>query len=111
MSAAHGVAFDVLCRALGLPVPLGEYQFALVLGRHWRFDWAWPAQRVALEVEGGAFTQGRHTRGKGFIEDMDKYNAAQLAGWIVLRVTPTILPAATTVEMVRVALALKRVMT
>lgn len=55
--------------------------------RKWRFDFAWPEQRVALEVEGGAWTRGRHTRSVGFINDCTKYNAATAAGWRVLRVT------------------------
>jgi len=44
---------------------------------------------LAAEIEGGAWTQGRHTRGKGFIADMEKYNCAVLMGWHILRFTPT----------------------
>jgi len=36
-------------------------------------------------VEGGIWTGGRHTRGKGFIHDMEKYNAATVLGYQVLR--------------------------
>ena len=43
---------------------------------------------MALEIEGGVWTRGRHTRAKGYIGDMEKYNAAALMGWHVLRVTP-----------------------
>jgi hypothetical protein len=71
---------------MGLPVPEYEYRFDLV--RKWRFDLAWPLHSVALEVEGGVWTGGRHSRGKGMIADMEKYNAAAVAGWRVLRVTP-----------------------
>jgi hypothetical protein len=42
---------------------------------------------VALEVEGGVFSHGRHTRGAGFTADAEKYNVAALSKWIVLRVT------------------------
>jgi len=63
-----------------------EHRFTF--GRLWRFDYAWVGPKIAIEVEGGAFTQGRHTRGKGFIADMEKYNAAALDGWRVFRFTP-----------------------
>ncbi len=75
-----------LCRAAGLPVPVAEHRFAPP--RRWRFDYAWPEQKVAVEIDGGAFVQGRHTRGAGFVKDMEKSNAAVLAGWRVLRYTP-----------------------
>lgn len=77
---------SVQLRAASLPQPETEYQFAKP--RRWRFDYCWPAYKVALEVEGGAFIGGRHTRGKGFVNDLEKYNAATLMGWRVLRFTP-----------------------
>jgi len=43
---------------------------------------------LAAEIEGGAWTQGRHTRGAGFLKDMEKYNFASILGWSVLRFTP-----------------------
>lgn len=55
--------------------------------RGWRFDFAWPERRIALEVEGGIYSGGRHTRGSGFAEDCAKYNRAALMGWKVLRAT------------------------
>lgn len=73
-------------KASGLPEPEVEWRFAAP--RRWRFDYAWPVSRVAIEVEGGAWTKGRHTRGQGFIGDMSKYNEAVLLGWRVLRFTP-----------------------
>ena len=70
-----------------LPVP--EYEFAP--GRKWRFDWAFPDRKIAVEVEGGNWGNGRHTRGKGYEDDCEKYNAAVAAGWSLFRFTPGML--------------------
>lgn len=69
-----------------LPPPLQEFRFAAP--RRWRFDYAWLSAKVALEVEGGIWTGGRHTRGKGYLKDIEKYSEAAILGWCVLRVTP-----------------------
>lgn len=70
-------------RALHLPTPAREYKFHRQ--RRWRFDFAWPEQMIAVECEGGAWNGGRHTRGKGFIDDCVKYNEATRMGWSVYR--------------------------
>ncbi|HUU23465.1 MAG TPA: DUF559 domain-containing protein [Phycisphaerae bacterium] len=69
----------------GSPAPTRQHRFAPP--RRWRFDFAWPAQKVAVEIEGGTFVRGRHTRGAGFQGDCEKYNAAVSLGWRVLRYT------------------------
>jgi len=56
--------------------------------RKWRFDFAHIGSKTAIEIEGGVFSKGRHTRGVGFINDMEKYNKAVELGWVVLRYTP-----------------------
>ncbi|GIW81475.1 MAG: hypothetical protein KatS3mg105_3282 [Gemmatales bacterium] len=70
----------------GLPPCVEEYRFHPT--RRWRFDYAWPDHKVALEVEGGAWVRGRHVRGKGFVKDIEKYNEAAILGWRVVRCTP-----------------------
>lgn len=84
-------AFDTYWRrhAPGAPEPTKEHRFAPP--RRWRFDRSWPAALVAVELEGGVWSGGRHTRGKGYIDDCIKYNAAQLEGWLVLRFTADML--------------------
>lgn len=72
-------------RALGLAAPEREHRFDP--SRRWRFDFAYPEQRIAIEVEGGSWVAGRHARGLGFEKDIEKYNAAAVAGWMVLRFT------------------------
>jgi hypothetical protein len=91
--------FEALLQAEGLPIPESEYRFHP--DRKWRFDFAWPAQHLALEVEGGVWSKGRHTRPKGFLGDMEKYNAAAVLGWRVLRCTPDTLTTAQTVLIIR----------
>lgn len=53
----------------------------------YRFDFANLKLKIAVEIEGGVWSGGGHTRGKGYIKDMAKYNLAQLKGWMVLRYT------------------------
>ena len=74
-------------QAARVPQFVTEYRFAAALGRQWRFDIAFPFYELAVELEGGVWSQGRHVRGSGFIADCDKYNTAALMGWRVLRFT------------------------
>lgn len=86
---------------MGLPAPETEYKFHA--DRKWRFDYAWSDAKVALEVEGGIWSGGRHTSARGFLKDMEKYNAAASLGWKVLRTTPSELLRLATVKMVKEA--------
>lgn len=61
--------------------------------RRWRFDFAHVITKAAFEIEGGVWSGGRHTRGKGFTEDCVKYSEAQLLGWTVYRITPQMITA------------------
>lgn len=79
--------FDELALGRGLPIPQVEYLFYAQAGRQWRFDYAWPDYLVAYEREGATWTQGYHTRGKGFDENCEKYNRAAILRWCVIRGT------------------------
>lgn len=63
-----------------------EYKFRE--SRKWRVDFAMPFRSIAVEIEGGIHTGGRHVRGKGFEADCEKYNALAELGWILFRFTP-----------------------
>ena len=85
-----------------MPTPEREYRFHPV--RKWRFDLAWPERKIAAEVEGATWTNGRHTRGSGFVADCEKYNAAALLGWTVYRFTGSMIEDGAAIETIRRAL-------
>jgi len=91
-----------LLRVEGLPAPEREVVFHPP--RRWRFDLAWPPRKLAAEVEGGVWSNGRHTRGSGFTKDCEKYNAAALDGWRVLRFTGQMIHSGAACETIRRAL-------
>ena len=95
-------AFLRALHAVGLPMPRTEYRFHPV--RRWRNDYAWPAHCVALEIEGGVWKQGRHTRGSGFVKDMEKYNALANMGYRLIRCQPADLCKPETMRLIRDAL-------
>ena len=76
--------------------------------RKWRIDLAIVDLKIGIEIEGGVWSGGRHTRGKGFIEDMEKYNAAVTFGWVILRFTPQDLNKITTFETIKKVVELKK---
>ncbi|EIP99360.1 hypothetical protein OpiT1DRAFT_03874 [Opitutaceae bacterium TAV1] len=99
--SASAIALQLFSKA-GIPA-VAEHKFHET--RRWRFDYAWPRYRVALEVEGGVWTGGRHTRGKGFLGDVEKYNTAAAMGWRVLRCTPDTLLKFDTIKLIQATLA------
>lgn len=58
--------------------------------RKWRFDVAIPSLKIAVEIEGGIWKEGggAHSRPANILRDIEKYNAAIMEGWKVLRVVP-----------------------
>ncbi len=96
---------EMLCEQLrenGIDGWVREHRFAA--DRRWRFDVAWPAKLLAVEVEGGVWTNGRHTRGSGFVKDIAKYNRAAELGWRVLRFTTGQVKDGSAVQAIRGAL-------
>ena len=86
-------------RELGLK-PTFEHRFCDT--RKWRFDIALlDAPHLGIEIDGGAWSGGRHTRGKGFIADMEKQNWAAMLGWRILRFTPQQVMDGTAIEFIK----------
>lgn len=71
------------------PEPIAEYNFDAHLKRKHRFDWAFVEQKIAVEVDGGAWTYkgGRHATDK----DREKMNIAASEGWVVFHFSPQML--------------------
>ena len=99
--------FDLHLRAHGLPAPEREFRFHET--RRWRFDFAWPIFRLAVELEGGIWNGGRHTRPAGYAADCEKYNAAAMVGWMVLRFTGPMIRGGRAVQVTEVALIKARI--
>ena len=75
-----------------------EYKFDK--SRKWRFDYANEELKLAIECEGGVWSNGRHTRGQGYINDCEKYNAASIQGWTLIRRTPQQLLTQETIDLI-----------
>jgi hypothetical protein len=83
-----------------IPEPAFEHRF--YPPRRWRFDLAWPDHKIALEVQGGIWTRGRHTRGAALLKEWEKLNTAACDGWRILYCQPDdLLKAETTTTIYR----------
>ena len=89
-------------KAICLPLPEREFRFHPT--RKWRFDFSWPDRMLAAELAGAVYSQGRHTRGKGFTEDCRKYSEAAILGWRILHLTTQMIPSGEAVAVIERAL-------
>lgn len=76
-------------------------EYAFHPTRRWRFDYALPEYKVAIEVEGGVWVSGRHINPKGFLGDMEKYNEATRLGWYLIRCTPETQYSTATLDLIK----------
>ena len=86
---------DTLCaqiKLVGLPEPVREHVFAVGEDgepvRRWRFDLAYVDLKIAVEVDGGLLTGGRHGGQPSAVRDIEKRLAAAVLGWRVLHFRP-----------------------
>lgn len=101
-SGRYVATVNALCDARGLPRPTPEVQFHPT--RKWRCDFCWIAERVVMEVDGGIFTNGRHTRGSGWIKDAEKRRELAAMGYLLIPVSPDEVAAGAWVDPARRAL-------
>ena len=111
------VNLGVLFLGAGLPEPESEMFFHPT--RKWRFDLCWPAQKVALERQGGTWGKGkecslcgqrrsgRHSGGAGYRNDSEKLFEAQMLGWLVIYATADMMEDGSVFRMVEEALVLR----
>jgi hypothetical protein len=87
-------------------LPLACRQYHFHPERKWAFDFAWPAKRLAVEIQGlkkgGA--PGAHQRVDGLTREYEKLNSAVLAGWRVLLFTPAQVRSGYALDTIRKAL-------
>ena len=97
--------FALHLKAEKLPIPKREYSFDR--SRRWRADFAWPDYMVAVEIQGGTWTQGGHVRGKGYEQDCEKHNAMVEQGWRVFWYTSDMVKNGTAIGQIRQILRAK----
>ena len=95
--------FALFVRAAKLPNPERNYKFWP--GRRFELDFAWPIQKVALEIQGAVRSgKGGHQTMQGMMDDYIKHNRAALDGWILLLVTQQQVHNGYALEVVKAAL-------
>jgi hypothetical protein len=98
MSSQAEILLAEQLRQAGIPF---EAEFRFHPRRRWRADFAilevvgwngptkvWRPKRLLVEIDGGAFIGGRHSRGQGVANDAEKQSAAAILGYRVIRATP-----------------------
>ena len=82
-----------------------EYKFHPT--RRWRFDFAIPELKIGIECEGGIWVNGAHNRGKHFESDAEKYNAAMVEGWDVVRFSIGMIKSGNAIDTIKLLVDLK----
>jgi hypothetical protein len=75
---------EYILKSLNIPY---EKEYKFLQNRKFKFDWAFPDEKIAIEYEGIFSKKSRHTGVIGYSKDTTKYNLAVIDGWKVLRYT------------------------
>lgn len=78
--------FMTQCAERNLPVPEREARFHPI--RKYRADFLFRQHNLIVEIDGGVFNMGAHTRGAGYTRDRERDAEAMILGFKTLRVTP-----------------------
>lgn len=80
-------------------------EFAFAEGRRWKFDCAFIAEKIAIEIDGGQW----QITGRDQTREAERSNAATLAGWLVLHFTSAMIDTdvAGCAELLRQAFAMR----
>lgn len=65
------------------PDTLLSKEVKLIPKRQYRFDFAHPFSKVAIEINGGNWVRGRHTRAGALNKEYEKLNLVQIEGYQV----------------------------
>ena len=90
-------------KAAKLAVPERQYRYAPP--RKLRSDFAFPDNRLLVEVQGGVFNRKAHGSITGILADIDRLNTATLTGWRLLRVTPAQVQSGEALALIEAALS------
>jgi very-short-patch-repair endonuclease len=96
-------------RQAGIPF---ESEFRFAPPRRWRADFqvrfsGLPTGKLLVEIDGGGYVAGRHSRGKGMEDDCEKMSAAAILGYRVIRATPRQVENGTALSWIRQALGME----
>lgn len=68
-----------------LPMPVRQHPILNPkTNRHWKLDFAWPQEKLAVELQGGSFIRGGHNTAKGQHSDYERHNTLTKMGWRTL---------------------------
>lgn len=83
-----------------------EYRFHE--SRLWRLDFWFGDAKLAVEIDGGGWVNGRHSRGDGIERDCEKASHVAMAGYRLMRVTPGQVKRGEALKWILVALGLRK---
>jgi len=76
---------------LAVKGPKLEAEFKFCESRRWKSDFCHVASKTLIELEGGLYINGGHSRGAAYEKNLEKYNEAQFLGYHLFRLGPNMI--------------------